>query len=131
MKRKATLTLVLTLLICGVALAQAGNVSSAVVINEVKVIKKGANYDCIATGSMTLGTNDTFTSYRLAFIDPNNNEKAPFVTFTPPKAGKTENYDAVITTQVLGDWKFEASLQYKDKDDNPGSVAKTKKFTVP
>ena len=92
-------------------------VKSAVSIDRILVTPGlGGQYKIVMKGTVTLGTNDTYTAIQVVFHDPNNVTVAPFVSFVPPQPGQSSPITAFSSTTVTGTWNASITMTYMRAD---------------
>lgn len=89
-------------------------VQTSVTIDDPVVVTPfpGGMYSTTMTGTITLGSNDTFIGFRFLFTDPKGNTVAPTVNFTPPGQGQTSNYSMKTITSLKGNSTGEVDFTY-------------------
>ena len=130
MSRLITLTAIFVALFASAGTCRA--VDSATTITQVTRVLNGGNYDITATGTVTLGTGDTYIGTMVTLKKPDGTIVGMFLNLTPPAAGATANYTATVGNQAAatGNWKFTISMSYTHLGQNKVSTTFVE-FTVP
>jgi hypothetical protein len=84
------------------------------------------------TGTVTLGTNDTYVGTRAYLTRPGGAQVAMFLNLVPPAAGQTANYSAFVGGQPAGGGNWTATIEMSViSGGNPKVVKTSVNFTVP
>jgi hypothetical protein len=128
MRKYALVVGILAALPCAEAKADVG---SSVTISGITVKPQGDGWNITMTGTTTLGTGCTLTSYLFSFTDPNGNKLAGLIAWTQPMAGQTTNFTVTLYTTTQGSWTGTVNMNYNTPGGGTGSAVASQPFTVP
>ncbi len=128
MRKYALLAVIFAALPCAEARA---DVASSVTISGITVKPQGAGWSITMSGTTTLGTGCTLTSFSFSFTDPNGNQLAGLVAWAQPTAGQTTNFTVTLYTTTQGNWTGNANINYNTQNGGKGTAAASQPFTVP
>jgi hypothetical protein len=104
---------------------KAAAVNSAITVSPnytvaTNVMGRMTTYTITVSGTVTLGSTDTWNGINVNFIEPGGTADSPTITYTVPAQGNTTPWSAVYTTPNGGKgWQAVATLFYSPGGKGP------------